>query len=367
MLESVQIRGFRAFGRLRIEDLGRVNLFVGRNNSGKTTILEAVEILVSGDKLAAVVGCAMRRGEVLVQKEPEKREREEIDISHVFHGHSLEAGSNFEISGEKSGVILGATCEIRPSEESRHIEKELFTTSYDLRPVLAVLIRDIQQEEPLVVPLSVSGGIPRETLRRQTFRPSGESNPVTCIRTEALDGLQMYELWDSIALREEESNVIETLRILEPRIDRIAFLSQRLYRYYASAGGIYVKLNGFEDRIPLGSLGDGIRHLLAISLGLSRSKHGFVIIDEIDTGLHYSVMDDMWRALIKTAKRLNVQVFATTHSQDCVRSLAWVHRTDPDLCNELRLHRVDAQRESTVAYTPEEISVAAEQRVELRG
>ncbi len=91
------------------------------------------------------------------------------------------------------------------------------------------------------------------------------------------------------------------------------------------------------------------------------------MIDEIDTGLHHSVMSDMWRVLIETAERLDVQVFATTHSLDCVRSLAWLANTQPDLCRGVRMHRVDSERSKTVVYGPEEISIAAEQHVEMRG
>jgi len=367
MLCSLQISRFRAFESLRIEDLGRVNLFVGKNNSGKTTILEAAEILLSGDKPTAVVSCAVRRGELVIETEREMPRERQIDISHLFHGHRCEPDSSFELQGEESHAPVSITCEIRLSEEHPHTDKELFPNGYDFKPRLELLIREEPKQKPFAFPLSALGAIPFESFRRQAYRRSPESKALTFIRTEALDRLEMSELWDSIALTEEESNVIETLRILEPRIDRIAFLSQRAYTFYSSASGIYVKINGLEDRIPLGSLGDGIRHLLAISLALSRSKNGFVIVDEIDTGLHHSVMDDMWGALIKTADRLNVQVFATTHSQDCVRSLAWVHRREPDLCKEVRLHRVDAGRLTTVVYTPEEISVAADQRVELRG
>ena len=117
----------------------------------------------------------------------------------------------------------------------------------------------------------------------------------------------------------------------------------------------------------MGSFGDGIKHLLGISLATIRSSGGYVMIDEIDTGLHHTVMGDMWRMLIETAKRLDVQVFATTHNLDCVRSLAFLHEQSPELCREVRLHRVERERERTVAYRPEEIKIAAEQNMELRG
>ena len=91
------------------------------------------------------------------------------------------------------------------------------------------------------------------------------------------------------------------------------------------------------------------------------------MVDEIDTGLHHSIMSDMWRVLITSAERLDTQLFVTTHSLDCVRSLAWLAYTQPELCKCVRMHRVDSDQSSTVVYDPREISIAAEQHVELRG
>jgi len=365
MLSSLEINTFRAFEKLRVDDLDRINLFVGRNNSGKTTILEAAEMMVSEDSAAAIVRCAMRRGEMLVRKEEDRPSRH-VDISHLFHGHDCDAGACFSIQGQEAGTNVALEYKIVPSDSSPNIEKELFSDAYTLEPRLSLLIRHSEKEESISLPLSISGGLSFDYVRRTNFRPSSKARPASFVRTETLDTFELHEFWDSIALTEEETNVIETLKILEPSIDRIAFLGQRAYRY-SSSSGIYVKLKNLDNRIPLGSLGDGIRHLLTMSLAVSRSRRGFVMIDEIDTGLHHSVMTDMWRVLIKTAERLDVQVFATTHSLDCLRSLAWLYSREPDLCHLVRLHRVESGRNKTVVYDTEEIRTAANQHVELRG
>ena len=369
MLDTLRINGFRTFKEYAVEDLGRVNLFVGRNNSGKTTILEAAEMLLAADSAAALVGSAMRRGEMHVQREKDRPDRY-VDVSHLFCGHICDIGASFRISGAESDGHLEMACEVYPAEGARDAGGELFSELDIGEPSLSLSIRHSRGEKPVTFPLVLSGAVSLDVVRRQSLRPSPEERPVSVsfVRSEALDSVELQEFWDSIALTEEEPNVIESLRILEPRIDRIAFLGSRsYYRYGASSGGIYIKLRDLDDRIPLGSLGDGIRHLLTLSLAVSRSRHGVVMVDEIDTGLHHSVMSDMWRVLISTAERLDVQVFATTHSLDCVRSLAWLANTQPDLCRGTRMHRVDSERPRTVVYSPDEISTAAAQHVELRG
>jgi hypothetical protein len=374
MLHNLEIEGFRTFKEYAVEDLGRVNLFVGRNNSGKTTILEAGEMLLATDTADAIVGCAMRRGELYIEQDKEKRSSY-VDVSHLFHGHRCEIGRSFRIKGSEGDYLVSMTCEVLPAETDLREQRHLFDDTRRLEPDFArLLIRHSQQSEPFTVPLAAPGVISPRDIRRASLSPSpspeptSEEKPVSFIRTEALGAVELQEFWDAIVLTEEESNVVESLRILEPQIERIAFLSSRpYYRYNPSSGGIYIRLRNLDKRIPLGSLGDGIRHLFTLFVAVGRAPNGYVMVDEIDTGLHHSVMADMWRALIATAQRLNVQIFATTHSLDCVRSLAWLANTQPNLCESVRMHRVDSERSSTVVYGPDEISIAAEQHVELRG
>ena len=369
MLSDLEIRNFRTFKEYEVSDLGQVNLFVGRNNSGKTTILEAAEILLSTNIATTVAGCATRRGEIYVQRDQDRTGRY-IDLSHLFYGHEYEIGTEFEIKGVESSTNLELKCVVTPFDNSGNIDKafSLFSDDDVLEPRLTLYIQHSKSKEPIILPIAFSGSISIDSIRRQSTKPNADEKPVSFVRTEALDSFELQGFWDSIALTEEEANIIESLRILEPMIERIAFLSSRsYYRYPNSSGGIYVKLRNLESRVPLGSLGDGIRHLLTTSTAVSRSSHGYVMIDEIDTGLHHSVMSDMWRVLITTAQRLDVQLFATTHSLDCVRSLAWLANTQPDLCKDVRMHRVDSERRKTVVYSPDEISTAAEQHVELRG
>ena len=78
-------------------------------------------------------------------------------------------------------------------------------------------------------------------------------------------------------------------------------------------------------------------------------------------------MTEMWEAVVKTAKRLDVQVFATTHNQDCIRSIAYLHDAHSSLCEDVRLFRIESDRPEAVCYTPDEIAIAAREHMELRG
>jgi AAA15 family ATPase/GTPase len=131
-------------------------------------------------------------------------------------------------------------------------------------------------------------------------------------------------------------------------------------------GGFMVKLNGVDQPIPIGSLGDGAWRMLALAIALSRSKDSLLLIDEIDTGLHYTVMADMWKLVADTAKDLNVQVFATTHSSDCIRSLATICHDDVRVNSQVSIQRLEPEHDRAVPYTEAEIKVAAERNIEMR-
>ena len=121
-----------------------------------------------------------------------------------------------------------------------------------------------------------------------------------------------------------------------------------------------------QRRLPLGSQGEGMRRMLALALSLARAQNGVLLIDEIDTGLHYSIMGDMWLLVAETARRYNIQVFATTHSFDCVRGLDWLCLHHPELGKDVSLQKIVPELASAVAFDAEQIRIAVEQDIEVR-
>ncbi len=96
-IKSLNIEDFRGFHRFRMKNLGRVNLLVGANNCGKTTILEAIEILSARDP-APIWWMQMRRGERTTL--PDSTELNQVDIRRLFRGHEIDFGNRFRIAGE---------------------------------------------------------------------------------------------------------------------------------------------------------------------------------------------------------------------------------------------------------------------------
>jgi predicted ATPase len=173
---------------------------------------------------------------------------------------------------------------------------------------------------------------------------------------------QLATLWDKITLTPKEDSVINAMQILEPKVERISFTSRP-----TAAGGILVKLHGQTDPVPLGSLGDGTRRILTLAASEVMAENGVLLVDEIDTGLYYRTQADMWRLLIGTAQRLNVQVFATTHSSDCVRAFqeALSQTKDSSVGKLFRLSLRD-EKIHPVSFTADELAIAIRQDIEVR-
>ncbi|MBU0623362.1 MAG: ATP-binding protein [Candidatus Thermoplasmatota archaeon] len=368
MLRDLTIDGFRGFEHFEMCDLGRVNLLVGTNNSGKTSVLEAIQMLTTGH-MRSIWGALSRRGERLVD-ESDRRLREEVDVCHLFHGHAMEVGSEFRLSGvnDLTGGSLTATIQERPFDEDS--QSPLFEEEEDYTGPLGLLLKGegfVRVDEKL--PLSRRGGLSSDVTRRLRSTPDESMLSTRYITTASMSPDEIVSLYENVVLKPEEDRVIQALKTIEPTIERIATTSKgaRFSRGYpGERGGIVVKCAGVDQRIPIGSLGDGIWRMLGLALALVHAENGVLLVDEIDTGLHFGVMSDMWKLVSETAIRLNVQVFATTHSGDAVDSLAAISRADVSEGSDVTIQRLERDEHRAVAYNEQEIVVAAERGTEVR-
>jgi len=360
MLQSLWVRNYRAFEYFSIDGLSRVNLVVGANNCGKTTILEAAELLAGGGGPQLVIGSLSRRGEYLL--DADANESRHLEICHLFHGHKLRRGAEFVVGGKNGGDVV-FSCAIKVGSGQGGEQEQLLLDESE-GPLAAVLTLS-GSERTTGFRLSDRGGV--QVPPGLQFIEESDARPVGFVTTSALDSQNLGQMWGDIALTHEESEVIAALRIVEPGIERIAFLGGvPKGRWGTSPSGIFVKLKDSDSRVPLGSLGEGTARLLGLSLALAKCAGGALMIDEIDTGLHYSILTNIWKMVIETARRLDVQVFATTHSYDCVRSLALLYEQHPEIAKDVALHRIERGADKAATYPAEQLSIAARHDMELR-
>lgn len=375
MLKTVHIKNFRGFESFELQNLGRINLLVGKNNSGKTSVLEAIQLLHSGINLEPLTAIMLNRGEFVWNNEDSLQR--ELEICHLFRDRNFK-DKNIVISGQKQNIQnnnsknidleLNASIsyqpiynhqygEMRPyNQQIPAIPRQLFIIefSYDREKVNQGYILSEQYNLPLKKVYSVP-----------------EQNKIVFnnqfILPNSLTVDKMIDLFNQVVLNPEEIILNEALQIIDQKIKRIAaVIPQKNETMSSVRGGFVVRLADSEQRIPIGSLGDGIWRMLGLALSLACAKGGVLLVDEIDTGLHFTTLTDMWKLLWETAKKLDVQVFATTHSSDCWLSLATVASQDDAVKKGVSIQRIEPHKKQAVAFTEEEIVIAAERGIEVR-
>ena len=361
MLKTVQFENYRGFKSFRLEGLSRVNLLVGKNNCGKTSLLEGVNLLVSGGHPSVLLDSATHRGEMVPGN---SKHRESIDLSHFFHSRLIHVDSRFSVSTEDGLDPV----EVRMTQQ--HLDDR-----FSLSPNGNVLVAQINVGSPASankqsfnLPISDRGALLKsgDEVRRYTLIDFDRFKAIRFITSDSLDISQLTYLWNQVLLEASEAEIIRALQILEPGIGSIVQLGNDFLPNHGDRSGFMISFNGDKKRVPLGSLGDGIRRMFAIALSLINCKDGYLIIDEIDTGLHYSIMADLWNLVIQTAERLNIQVFATTHSYDCLRGLSFLCKEEPTFRSSVSVQKIESNLKHSIALDGNGLIIVSDRNSEVR-
>ena len=359
-LNSLEVRNFRAFRDLKIEHLGRVNLLVGKNNVGKTSLLEAIQLYASRASTPTFIWEIMiKRGEI---KQPFVNVRDMLAaLKYLFYGRNdikpgIQAIQIGPINSPQEALSISvdwSVTEIRDgSLRTRLLEARENYITDNLSPRFAI------QAAGTAISYPIDPSLPQGILRLN-------SNEIPCVFTSAngLSGQRLTQLWDGIALTKLEADVLAALRLIAPGVVDLSFVSIPL------SGGEripIVKIADIDEPLPLYSLGDGMLRALGISLALVNAKDGLLLIDEFENGLYYTVQPDLWHLIFRVARRLNIQVFATTHSRDCIE--AFQKATQEDTQNEGMLIRLESKKGEIVPtlFDERQLGIATREQIEVR-
>lgn len=374
MLTSFQIDRFRIFRRLTLPGLGQVNLVVGRNNTGKTILLEALRLHAARGNAAVVKETLLDRDEFdRMPRVSRAMLGRSLRFESLFHKRSVDEPDARILLGplespSESLVLKPVRLSWRPGERPDSGDWERVT------PMTTENAPGLEPNQALGLAVSYGGAserlIPPEAvpdffIPLQMFVADANRREETSafIPAAGLSPGVISTWWDTVTLTDAEERVSECLRIVAP-VQRISLVDR------PGADGrrmVMVKLDGESQPVPLRSLGDGVRKMFSFALGLEASRETrILLIDEIENGIHYTAHEDLWRFLMTAALRAGVQVFATTHSWDCVMGFQAALGAHPDLsATAIRLYRGD-QEIDAVVLDREEIAVATRDQVDFR-
>jgi AAA15 family ATPase/GTPase len=378
MLNSFKIENFRLFQHLEVSRLGHVNLIVGKNNSGKSTFLEAVKLYASNAAPTAILDILESRQETWYSEAQRQSQNLFANfVRHLFFGHNLprigEAGivlgdvlSNVKLqirmAGYQNKNDLEGKTKIYLSKQQ--VEENLDENLLDLEFYLIVIegqkiLRTFKLDRELA-------HIRRSNSRIIYTRPESDFKYTwQIVATDNMPNRKLAALWDLTSLTDLESEVIAALRLIDDRISGVAFVEDTSKREGSDNRIPIVKIKGIDEPLPLKSMGDGMTRLFHIVVALVNAKDGILLIDEFENGLHWTVQPQVWDIVFQLSERLNVQIFATTHSRDCIKGFDRAWNNYPELGAFFRL---DEKNGSIVAteYTSETLNDSIDMDVEVR-
>ena len=358
-LPSLSISGFRGIDDLTIERMGRVTLLAGKNSVGKTTVLDAVRVYASRAHRVVVNEMLAGYGEVARGIGTSGGDTLGPCYETIFNGRDASEGGSLAIGPDRSKLLVVETAEHRPPTWR--------VQSWDL-PAQVLHIKwqgQLLATSGPFCPYALSTGITRTRLVFQDGWPQVDA-PDGILAQSIGPGLLSDEetatCWNAIVLTAEEDRMVNTLQaILGNELVRVAIIGKDSHDRR-----VMVKLRDQAFPVPLKSLGEGAMRLFGLALALANSRDGFLLIDEVENGIHHSVQRDLWHMVLKAAEANNVQVIATTHSFDCVRGFAQATADCPDIEGALvRLERKNGEMWA-VEYSESDLKIAAEQGIEVR-
>ena len=371
-MKSIYIKNFKNIRELNIDRLAKVNLIVGKNSVGKSTLLEALSIYLTRGNEIWLRGLLENRGEILVSRQNDKETQE------VFNGQSylsLFTGRQENYS-RNYAIQIG---EFPEDKDAVHINQVFIVTEekQDLFGDDTMIRRRAFAAEDLADSddnslniegkgLEISSGNNKIVIsyRKVTPRIWDYKTNFQYVHTLDFQTDKNAILFDNISLTPEERYIIRALQIIHPQITRINFLNVGNMRWGKESRVPIVTLEGDNNKYLLSAMGDGINRILTIILAMLNCKGGTLLLDEFETGLHYSVQDELWKIIFMLAEELDIQVFATTHSNDCVNSFANVNMQNAGMVIRLEERKGNI---TAVTYTDnEELRFAATNNIEIR-
>lgn len=377
MLNSFQIKNFRLFENLDIKNLNRVNLIVGKNNSGKSTFLEALELYISNAAPTVILDLVESRQEMwFSEAQPQSQNLVGNSVRHLFFGHQLPpVGEPGILLGELSATekLHIGTAAYQDKSDDEGTVKRIRVPSGQLslfdEDILNVELFLVVEEGDKIMRLFQ---IDREFSREIRYKSRILYNKIDAhkatwqiVATENMSSRKMAALWDLTSLTDLESEVISALRLIDDRVSGVTFVADISQGRSGDNRIPLVKVEGIDEPLPLKSMGDGMTRLFHIIVALVNARDGLLLIDEFENGLHWTVQPKVWDMVFQLAEKLNVQVFATTHSRDCIEGFdkAWNQYSDRGAF--FRLDVKDGQIKAT-EYTSETLTDAIEMDVEVR-
>lgn len=354
MIENIRIRNFRGIRDCSLSGMKQINLFLGRNNCGKSSVLDAL-FLFSGatnPRLPLTINWARN----YMNQSPES-------LKMNFYG--LNAESVISLSGQYKATrrdveisykeTFSPTLSMPTAKDIHPKDEKIYSLNLKTRITPIADSSQIKEYDTSIQLEKVIGKTAQVKDADSSYKEELSCRYITANEPNSNSLKQFATLLED----KQENFVFDMLRKVEPRLKDIV----------STDDGLLADV-GMEKRIPIQFLGDGIRRLLSVVLHIHESKNGILLIDEVDNGLHYSAMSVLWETILETAVQTGTQVFVTTHSLESLKGLASVLDANgskyQDMVSVFKLIKRPTDELIGLKYDYEQFDYSIKQEMEMR-
>lgn len=272
-IQQVHIKGFKCFTDFKAKGFSRINLIGGKNNVGKTAFIEACYVNVCAQDIKSFVW-ALKSIKFM-------RENLNLLLTRLKNDTQI-----FIEQSNDMFVQTNINTSFYRIEDKGGVKKYLFEFNNES---IDINVNEFSFEV-------------------------GYCNYINFIDNFGHSSSEIIRNYSVVQKKDAEASLNMIVNEFDSNIKAFKIIDEKPQ----------CKING--KYLELTELGDGVRHLVSIVTSLYASENGYLFIDEMDNGIHYSLLDDLWKNILLLSEKLNVQVFATTHSKECIESFNRVQK-----------------------------------------
>ena len=315
-IEYMEIGHFRGIHNLSIDNLNHINIIAGNNNSGKTSVLEAMLLLRNPNDFTNILRIARMRDtniflsgtsvyESFINLFPQDTPKMEVTMHAICKGKSV----TYRLLGEQKKIMMDPEDVLKklyPAKRNRimhNIDTELIEVDAFSGEIISEIAGHRDKVDVEIDSYATTSG--RE-IEKNKFINIVYLSPTDHVRGFVFNRILRNDAYKEICLR--------VLQLFDSEIIDLLLLEneQRPTEYIKHA-----KLGN----MPLSTYGDGIKKVLSLANAISQAAGGVLLIDEVETAIHSKYYDDIFRFLVKASLQFDVQVFITTHSIEAIDGL----------------------------------------------
>jgi hypothetical protein len=360
MYRSFKVSNFRCLAELSLTGLERFNLIAGVNNVGKTALLEAMFLHCGAYNPELILKVNAFRGVERIKLEFGRGL--ETPWDSLFNNHNISRA--IELEGENKGTVnrsLRLKMVRRPDELAKvgqfilhgQDKPESGAISSEAVQVLELEYKAGKQSGKYHMILGPKG------LQTEPIPPPPPFPGFFLTARGRIPLAEDAERFGKLEISGQQNVLLKALKVVEPRLLRLAVVV---------TGGAPMMHGDIQmDRLlPLSFMGEGMVRLASLVLAIGNAQKGVVLVDEIENGFHHSILPKVWQVVAEAARQFDTQVFATTHSLECIVA---AHRSFAESENyDFSLHRLEQRKETihAITYDQETLAAAIETGLEVR-